>query len=361
MWNSSGPSGNYGGGGSGAYGGGGGGTGGYGGGGAYGGGGTGGGYGGGGAYGGGGGGGGIGGGGFIPGGGGGGSSGGGGGGSGAAPNADMLQPVTLKQLSTLSSQSDDTFTLNGVVLASVTFVARISTVNVLTTSAKMKMDDLTGSVAVVYWIDAGDSGTGEGATGPDAVKLRELFVPQTWVRVVGKLSTFQGELNVKASHVVAVEDPNELMFHRLEVVRVFCAQTKLGSTGPAGRMGGGVLGAGGVASGHPRMGAPAQGMGGPAAGRGMGGGGMSGTSGLGAGGGGSAALVEGLTHVQSQLLEVIRVRSESITGVSYAEIVTSMQSSGLPESQLRAALEVLSSEGHIFSTSDDDHYKVCEV
>ncbi|KAK1865187.1 hypothetical protein I4F81_007722 [Pyropia yezoensis] len=278
----------------------------------------------------------------------------------AAPGAMAAVPVTLKQLSTLSSQSDDAFVLNGVALSSVTFVARISTVNVLTTSAKMKMDDLTGSVGVVYWIDA-DSATGEGATGPDAAKLRDLFMPHTWVRVVGKLSTFQNELNVKASHVVAVEDPNELMFHRLDVVRVFCAQTKLGSARAAGGTGGGVPAAGGIGGGRPGMGTPAREMGAPAAGRGMGGGGMPAASGMGVGAGGGGALVEGLTHVQSQLLEVIRVRSESITGVSYGEIVTSMQSSGLSESQLRAALEVLSSEGHIFSTSDDDHYKVCEV
>lgn len=274
---------------------------------------------------------------------------------------DKLQPVTLKQLSTLPTQSEDTFVLNGVTLASVTFVARIATVEVATTSVRMKMDDLTGSIGVVYWIDAGDAGAGEGATGPDAAKLRDLFVEHTWVRVVGKLSTFQKELSVKASHVVAVEDPNELLFHRLDVVRVFCAQTKLGSTRPAGGAGGGVPAGGSFGAGRPGMGAPARGLGAPAAGRGMGGGGMPPASGLGAGGGGGAALVEGLTHVQSQLLEVIRVRSESITGVSYEEIVTSMQSSGLSDSQLRSALDVLSSEGHIFSTSDDDHYKVCEV
>lgn len=85
------------------------------------------------------------------------------------------------------------------------------------------------------------------------------------------------------------------------------------------------------------------------------------TMGGGPGGGAGGGLTEGLTHVQSQLLEVIRARSESITGVSYAEIVAAMRHTGLPETQLRSALEVLSSEGHIFSTSDDDHYKVCEV
>jgi len=82
---------------------------------------------------------------------------------------------------------------------------------------------------------------------------------------------------------------------------------------------------------------------------------------MGGAGGGGGGLGEGLSHAQSQLLEVIRVRSESITGVSYAEIVAAMRHTGIAEGALRGALEVLSAEGHIFSTSDDDHYKVCDV
>ncbi|GJD11631.1 Replication protein A 32 kDa subunit-A [Galdieria sulphuraria] len=54
---------------------------------------------------------------------------------------------------------------------------------------------------------------------------REALQPGVWVRVFGSLREFNGERSVKAHHIQPIEDMNEILFHRLQVIQVYLQQT----------------------------------------------------------------------------------------------------------------------------------------
>ncbi|XP_010155643.1 PREDICTED: replication protein A 32 kDa subunit-like, partial [Eurypyga helias] len=79
-----------------------------------------------------------------------------------------------------------------------------------------------------------------------------------------------------------------------------------------------------------------------------------GRSDMGGYGGGGSLSVNGLTAHQSQVLNLIK-NCHAAEGMSLQELKLQLQNMSM--SAIKQAVEFLSSEGHIYSTVDDDHYK----
>nr|XP_028598584.1 replication protein A 32 kDa subunit isoform X3 [Podarcis muralis] len=145
--------------------------------------------------------------------------------------------------------------------------------------------------------------------------------PGTYVKVLGHLRSFQNKKSLVAFKILPLEDMNEFTTHLLEVVNAHMILRKgnmpmsMKMPQPVGLMG------------------------------------MGNTSSY---GGNGALPVSGLTAHQTQILNLIK-SSTSAEGISLQDLQSQLRSINLPT--LKKAVEFLSSEGHIYSTIDDEHFK----
>ncbi|XP_053254432.1 replication protein A 32 kDa subunit isoform X2 [Podarcis raffonei] len=145
--------------------------------------------------------------------------------------------------------------------------------------------------------------------------------PGTYVKVLGHLRSFQNKKSLVAFKILPLEDMNEFTTHLLEVVNAHMILRKgnmpmsVKMPQPVGLMG------------------------------------MGNTSSY---GGNGALPVSGLTAHQTQILNLIK-SSTSAEGISLQDLQSQLRSINLPT--LKKAVEFLSSEGHIYSTIDDEHFK----
>lgn len=270
---------------------------------------------------------------------------GGGGGGEARSRSDSLQPVTVKQLLEAGHDGpDDKFTVNGEMLHLVTFVGRIMWCDMQITMIEMKVDDCTGMISCVFTTDVDE------ADGDGAMNKREYIREHKWVRIVGTVREVSGALQVDALAVKGVEELNELIYHRLEVVRAFCSQTRprpgSASTGitPV-RQGMQNVGFG------AQSGAPVPFNGGSNAGVGF------------SGGGGVADGYDDGNMPPPVKAVYIYLKSRHEGGnqgdVHIGEIAKEVSVGG--ETKVRGILEQLAQDGHVYSTIDDDHYSFCQA
>ncbi|XP_009875441.1 PREDICTED: replication protein A 32 kDa subunit [Apaloderma vittatum] len=164
---------------------------------------------------------------------------------------------------------------------------------------------------VRQWVDTDEAG-GENVVVP----------PGTYVKVAGHLRSFQNKKSLVAFKIMPLENMNEFTTHILETVNAHMILRKISSLQSASRA---------PQSFH--------------------------STGLGDvrgyGGGGSLPM-NGLTAHQSQVLNLIK-NCHMPEGVSLQELRSQLPSMSMPT--IKQAVEFLSSEGHIYSTVDDDHYK----
>jgi len=221
-------------------------------------------------------------------------------------------PVTVAMmLKADHNKADDMFNYDGVDIHMVTFVGVINEITEASTSVTYKIDDYTGpAMSVRKFIQEGED---------DASS-----VPQTasYVRVFGHLRSLNDQRNVIAFAVTPLKSHNELTVHMLEVIR---AQLKLkkGVTTPGGMAG--------AAGGSFSNGA---------------------TNGL----TGNDSVMSGLNPAQQTIFNALK-KSTSDIGMSITEISKNVNLSVV---QIRSAIEFLSNEGHIYSTVDDEHYKLTD-
>lgn len=267
----------------------------------------------------------------------------GGGGSGSdVKRGDTLQPVTIAQLNAASSDADSKFSVNGQQLGMVTFVARITACEPRVTMIQLQLDDCSGSLGASYMVDP--------EMNEYSMQKREHIKDGAWVRIAGMAKTQNGEVGVDAIQVKAVEDFNEITYHKLEVVRAFLGQTKSRPAAASGttpvRQGMSKVGIG--AAGAPGA-APVP------------------YGGYGGGGGGGAAPAPdagygGMAKDVSAVYEYLRQRyePENQDGVHVSEIARNVPEAK-DDATVRKLLDVLASEGHVYSTVDDDHYTYCQA
>ncbi|NXY82202.1 RFA2 protein, partial [Alcedo cyanopectus] len=217
-------------------------------------------------------------------------------------------PCTLSQL-LAAEQVDETFRIREVEISQVTIMGIIRHAEKAPTNILYKVDDMTAApMDVRQWVDTDEAG-GENVVVP----------PGTYVKVAGHLRSFQNKKSLVAFKIMPLENMNEFTTHILEIVNAHMILRKnlmAASRGPQ------TLSAGlGEVGGY---------------------------------GGGSSLPVNGLTAHQSQVLNLIK-SCPVPEGMSLQEL--KLQLHNMSMSTIKQAVEFLSSEGHIYSTVDDDHYK----
>lgn len=172
-----------------------------------------------------------------------------------------------------------------------------------------------------------------------------------YVRVVGNLRTFQGKVSLSAFAVTPIEDFNEVTHHFLDAIYVHCYNTK-------GPLNGGAGAGAGASAGNP-FGAPAKsGFDVPVGQQAwnQGGGAYLGQSGMGGGGGMDYGMMDSnFSPEQKAILDVLG-RCTSDRGLKIDQIFADLRGQ-MSEDQLRGALNYLTSEGHVYSTIDENHFK----
>ncbi|NXC85325.1 RFA2 protein, partial [Cercotrichas coryphoeus] len=178
------------------------------------------------------------------------------------------------------------------------------------TNILYKVDDMTAApMDVRQWVDTDEAG-GENVVIP----------PGTYVKVAGHLRSFQNKKSLVAFKIMPLENMNEFTTHILEIVNAHMILRK------------NLMSASRVPQSFSSTGIHDMG---------------------GYGGGGSLPL-NGLTAHQSQVLNLIK-SCHVPEGMSLQDLKQQLPSMSM--STIKQAVEFLSSEGHIYSTVDDDHYK----
>uniref|UniRef100_A0A8C9NP38 Replication protein A2 n=1 Tax=Serinus canaria TaxID=9135 RepID=A0A8C9NP38_SERCA len=178
------------------------------------------------------------------------------------------------------------------------------------TNILYKVDDMTAApMDVRQWVDTDEAG-GENVVVP----------PGTYVKVAGHLRSFQNKKSLVAFKIMPLENMNEFTTHILEIVNAHMILRK--NLMSASRV--------------PQSFSSA------------------GISDMGGYGGGGSLPVNGLTAHQSQVLNLIK-SCHVPEGMSLQDLKLQLHSMSM--STIKQAVEFLSSEGHIYSTVDDDHYK----
>jgi len=213
--------------------------------------------------------------------------------------------------------------------AQVTLVAKLVDVKGSSTQMTYTLDDGSGRVDCKMWVD-GEGGEAEAAR---VAQLR----PGSYVRMFGALRHFAGAKSLVAYALRPVGDLNEVTFHALEVLLV---NKQLTARGGGGGGGGGGYGGGAAA---------------PPANAGYGGGGDGGAYRAPAA---AAAAVTG--NVATDVLAVFKTHpsARGAAGVSVAAVVESL--GRYTAEAVRAAVEEAVNGGHLYSTTDDQHYKFIE-
>ncbi|CAF4131111.1 unnamed protein product [Adineta steineri] len=169
--------------------------------------------------------------------------------------------------------------------------------------ATYEIDDHSGGLLEIKWWHD-DSG--------------EPLKPLTYVKVVGQVKIFSNKVHVVAHHISKMQSLNELIAHSIECIHASMNIRKQGElTG---------TNMGTNNNNHH-----------------TGGGGMH-----------SQQVSNGFTPVQNAVLNLLKTVT-SMTGYSVTEICKQLKQ--FSENQVKQALEFLSGEGHIYSTTDDDHFR----
>ncbi|KAM6335073.1 replication protein A 32 kDa subunit [Alca torda] len=223
--------------------------------------------------------------------------------------SQSIVPCTVSQL-LAAEQVDETFRIRDVEISQVTIMGIVRHAEKAPTNILYKVDDMTAApMDVRQWVDTDEAG-GENVVVP----------PGTYVKVAGHLRSFQNKKSLVAFKIMPLENMNEFTTHILEIVNAHMILRK--NLMSASRV--------------PQSFSSA------------------GIGDMGGYGGGGSLPVNGLTVHQSQVLNLIK-NCHVPEGMSLQELKVQLHNMSM--STIKQAVEFLSSEGHIYSTVDDDHYK----
>jgi replication factor A2 len=229
-----------------------------------------------------------------------------------------LQPVSLTQLVHATQEHpDDAFHINNTPLRNVTFVGYIVKVDELSTNLCYQIEDGTANMEVRLYMLDNDS--------EQQAQKRAALQPGVWVRVFGSLREFNGERSVKAHHIQPVDDMNEILFHRLQVIQVYLQQTRGVSNKNKQTLNNNVA---------------------------------NGTRGEYFDQGTDIMNDSSFSPIHQSVLATIRHLSKDYRGTSDEEIVANLKQK-FPPKDIHEAIHFLMEEGHIYTTIDESHYQAC--
>lgn len=243
-----------------------------------------------------------------------------------ARRSQNLVPITIKQI---QQSAEDTITVADMEVHMVQIVGLIRSVDVTSTKITYTISDSTGTIDCVQWLES-DNEDDDGS--------RAALMENTYCRLAGSVRSHQGKRNLMIFKIAPVTDLNLITTHILQVMHSQLKLENISKMQKDGGMGGGGMSMGGGGMSHSLVGA--------------------GNFDGGSGGGGSFSGMSGLTGQQNMVYQVInQVKDEQ--GVSRDQIYGSLMGK-VNRGQVDEQLEFLSSEGHIYSTIDDDHFRTTD-
>lgn len=252
-----------------------------------------------------------------------------------------LVPTTIKQLRMAEQPegNDSKFTIDGKEIYQCKIIGQIMSVDNQSTTTTYMIDDGTSSIAVKIW----RSRDGDDEKSFDQTGLHEYV----YVRAFGRLIEYQGRRSLTCYKMAPIEDFNEITCHRLEAVQAHLHNTRgpvdsasqkmksaLGSQNGTGSQ---VSGSGFGQNPNP------SGMGFQQQQKQM----------------QSLSYQHGLhlTPEQDQVYSAFAEFKDNEDGVDIKVIMSKL--SHLPAHRVQQATEFLLGEGHLFSTTDDNHFSLC--
>lgn len=262
---------------------------------------------------------------------------GGRGGGRGARDAQTLRSLTVKQL-LKRSEADDVIRVDGQEVTNVKVIGILGNVVPHSTNVNFQLDDGTGVIDGRMFLNGDDLDDNES----EIAKLRDGM----YVRVVGNVRTFQDKLSLSCFAVTPIEDFNEVTHHFLEAIYVHCYSTK----GPV--QAGGAQGAAststtattGTFGGYQQQ--TQQPWNQPAPSH-LGYGGTTGSM--------DYNMDSSFSPEQKAILDAL-AKDDSDRGLKIDQIFLDLRGQ-MSEMQLREALNYLTSEGHVYSTIDENHFK----
>jgi replication factor A2 len=219
---------------------------------------------------------------------------------------------------------DAPFFVHGKQGARVVLVGRVAKKAESTSNLQVLVDDGSGSIDVHLYVDEA-AAHGDGG-------VKSALQEGMHVKVIGMLRSFADKRSLKASRILIVTDPDEVAHHALAAQYALkCIQRGAARSGAATGAYGAPVGAytASTASSSAAYGAP----------------GGAGVAGGGAGG----------KPLEQAVLQVIQGAYDE-AGASVQSICDAMR---VAPDQVRKAIDSLATDGFVYSTIDDDHYKAC--
>lgn len=228
-----------------------------------------------------------------------------------------LVPVTIKMILSAESDGED-FIIDNRPVSQVKIIGNVMRIDPRATCTVYTIEDSTGAIDVTQWMSSGDEDL------QTLQERREKMQPQTYVAVVGQLKSFDGRVTLSAFDIRPMDDHNEITHHFLEAIYVHARALKQPEF-------------------DQKAAAAAQ---------------------FGAAPPVSAAMDQsndnngGLTNVQFKILEFYNVNGTSDEGLNINFVIRNcVDQLNVSAADVKAAVDVLTSEGHLYSTLDDDHHK----
>jgi len=237
--------------------------------------------------------------------------GGGSSGGGQKKRAQNIVPVQVKEI---LESPEDGFQIEGIDVGMVIIVGRVTSATNSATKTTLVVEDDSGSVEVVQWVDEDAKEKGEHTEG-------------SVVRVIGNVRSQGDKKHVMAFKILGVPSQAELDSHLLEIVHSHLKMRQIQSAAENAAAGGG-------------------------------GGGLSNSM----MGGGLSQVVAGSVGTQSfgnnkhDLVYGCIRQSMDDAGIHKDQLMEQVRTK-MSKSELENSLEFLSAEGHIYSTVDEDHFK----
>lgn len=225
-----------------------------------------------------------------------------------SPEEQTVLPVTIAMMLTSRTVDDRPQLQDGRVLHRVRFVAAVRGVEDMSTNVEYEVEDGTGLIKVKEWLD-------DHKENAKTAEIREQTKKEhVYIKITGQLKDYGGNKQVVADSIRPLNTGNELAHHMLEVVYIE-QKHKEKQQQPAFTPG----------FGQPATGRPLQ----------------------------NTANGQG-DSLREQILDMIK-GNQTDQGLSIDQCIKAM--SAVDQSKIRGMFDILSQEGIIYSTVDDNHFQ----
>merc|ERR1712130_359634 len=129
-----------------------------------------------------------------------------------------LSQITIKQIITAPPpQPEENLKVDGQEISQVVLIAKIESIDIQSSHTTLRINDYSGSIDAKQWHNDDQQPS-------EAVKLSE----GRWVRVNGRMNSFQGRCSINVFNIIPITNFNEITHHFLEVIYSHLLNTKDG-------------------------------------------------------------------------------------------------------------------------------------